>query len=499
MPELSIPPLGALAPDADSAEVVAALIDSVDRVGARLDPLAIDAAHALPEGLLSQLAELGLFGLSLPEAHGGFGFSLWECASVTAALARHDRSVATTVGLHLGLGTRGLVAFGSQEQLARWVPVLSSGEVIAAFAATEPGAGSDLGAIQTRAIESEGMLHVDGSKIFVTNGALARLFTIAASTPGLGGARRGQGLLLLTLDDPGLEVGAEEVKLGLRGSSTTSLSLDGVVVPRDRLLGEPGKGSEHLSHVLAWGRSLMAAGCCGTGHAALDAMQRHCAERVQFRRPIEKLPVVAAQLEDARALLFSMEALVRHTAAEPAALHTRSLAAKVHCSEGSWELADRAVQLHGGSGYIEETGVALMLRDARITRIFEGANDVLRVHMGLLATMGVPRADLASVGSLGLAADALAHEVARVADDLKRRKGARLGGAHVELHALGTLAMLTASADAAVLRAAHEDTTDARSLAARWLDQATARCLAPLRALSPERTGITSVPSELHP
>ncbi|RME28796.1 MAG: hypothetical protein D6798_01550 [Deltaproteobacteria bacterium] len=499
MPEPTIPPLGDLAPDAESAEVVGALIDSVDRLGAGLDARAIDAAHALPEGLLSRLAELGLFGLSLPEEHGGFGFSLWECASVTAALARHDRSVATTVGLHLGLGTRGLVAFGSPEQHARWVPPLASGEMIAAFAATEPGAGSDLGAIATRAVETDGMFRVDGSKIFVTNGGLAGLFTIAASTPGLGGARRGQGLLLLHVDDPGVEVGAEEVKLGLRGSSTTSLSLDGVVVPRDRLLGEPGKGAAHLSHVLAWGRSLMAAGCCGTGHAALDAMQRHCASRVQFHRPIEKLPVVAAQLADARALLFSMEALVRHTAADPEALPTRSLAAKVHCSEGAWELADRAVQLHGGSGYIEETGVALLLRDARITRIFEGANDVLRVHMGLLATMGVPRQDLAPLGSLGLAADALAAEVDRVAADLKRRKGARLGGAHVELHALGSLVALVSSVDAAVLRAAHEQTSEARNLAVRWLDQATARCLAPLRALSPDRVGIQSVPTELHP
>lgn len=473
-----IPPLGALAPDPESAEVVAALCDSVDRVGARIDARAIDRDHAIPAALLDELSALGLAGLSLPAEHGGFGFGLWETGAVIARLAMYDRSVATTLGLHLGLGSRGLVRWGTPAQQARWLPRMATGEVLAAFAATEPDAGSDLGALRTRLAEEGEGLRVDGAKIYVTNGGLAGLYTIATASPGMGGARRGQSVVVLERGDPGLEVGAEEDKLGLRGSSTTSLNLDAVSVPADRLLGQAGQGAQMLAHILAWGRTVMAAGCCGTGAAAIAAARRHCAVRVQFGRPLDHLAVVADQLELAAARLYTMEALVRHASWQPAELDTRSLAAKVYCSEGACELADLAVQLHGGAGFIEETGVALLLRDARVTRIFEGANDVLRIHMGLIeATLAPPRPPLAALGTVGEAADALAAAVSARVREARAALGARLGGAHVVLHRLGALVLLRAATDAAALRAAHEGTTEAESLAARWAERAHAESL----------------------
>ena len=510
MPEVSIrtedrwPPLGALAPNPEEADIVASLQETIDRLGKGIDPQRIDQEHRVPADLLGELAELGMMGLSLPEEHGGYGLSLWATGTAVARLAMYDRSVATTVGLHLGLGTRGLVRFGTPEQHARWLPDLAAGRKLAAFAATEPEAGSDLGALRTKVVpvfEGSDRLQVDGSKIFVTNGGLATYFTILAASPGLGGARRGQSVLMLEKDDPGMVVGAEEVKLGLRGSSTTTLSIDGVQIGYDRIIGQPGQGSQQAAHILAWGRTAMAAGCCGTGRAAIDAAVKHTAQREQFGRPLKDLPVVAAQLDLAEAQLFAMEATVRWASWDPATLETRSLAAKVFNSEGSWELADLSVQLHGGSGFIEETGVALILRDARITRIFEGANDVLRIHMGLLQAMDLPRASLAGRSMLGARADELALALQSRAHRLKERLGARLGGAHTLLHLLGSVAVLTASCDAAVLRAAHQASAIAQTRAERWVTEAHRRALPLLAALDdglaqlPERHKRSSNPS----
>lgn len=386
-----------LRPDDD---VVAAFVDSLDRLAHdHIRAARIDEAHHIPASLRAALAEVGAFGLSLPEAHGGFGFRLKQVCTVIAALARHDRSVATTVGLHLGLGTRGLVAFGSDTLKAAELPALAAGTRIAAFATTEPEAGSDLSAVRTRAVADGDTLRVDGTKIYVTNGGFADTLTITASTPDLGGRRRGHSLLLLHRDDPGVEIGAEEVKLGLRGSSTTAVHLDGVRLPMGRVVGTPGEGMTHLAHVLMWGRTVMAAGCVGTAIAAEAAALRHVHTRRQFGKTLGEMDVVRAQLADLRALRTAAAAVVARVD-EDGVPETervaRSLVAKVFSSEAAWESADLAVQLHGGAGFIEDTGVALLLRDARIPRIFEGANDVLRIHLGFLEAAGrsVPESPL---------------------------------------------------------------------------------------------------------
>lgn len=466
----------------DEADLVSSLIDSVDRYARdRIDARGIDRAHQIAPSVLRDLAEIGLFGLSIPERWGGAGLSMRAIADVTTALARHDRSVATTVGLHLGLGTRGLVAFGSEAQHERWLPDLAAGDSIAAFATTEPDAGSDLAAIRTRALLRDGALHVDGGKVFVTNGGFADLYTITASTPGLGGARRGHGLLVLERGDPGVRAGAEEDKLGLRGSSTTTLHLDGVVVPKDRLIGPPGEGMAQLAHVLAWGRTLMAAGCIGTAEAAISAATFHTSERKQFGKALDRFEVVQDQLADMAALRFAMVALVRDVTAlehDPAALLARSVAVKVLCSEAAWEIADVAVQLHGGSGFVEETGVALLLRDARITRIFEGANDVLRIHLGLTeATNPREPASLAAHGPIGLEADAFVARIKSFRTALTSTHGVRLLGKQRLLHRLGQLVVLRDAVHAAVRHA-----SDDPDRAARWLSLARQRSLVLLEA-----------------
>lgn len=481
------------ASDTFETTAVEALLCTVDRFCTRhVSARAIDADAQVDRRVLDGLAELGLFGLSIPESHGGFGLSLGSVGEVVAGLARHDRAVATSVGLHLGLGTRGLVAFGTGALRDAWLPALAAGAKIAAFATTEAGAGSDLGAIRTRGVEEGGRLCLDGEKIFVTNGGFADVFTITASTPGFGGRRKGHSLVLLARED-GLVTGPEENKLGLRGSSTTTLNLDGVRVGMERIIGAPGDGMGHLAHVLAWGRTVMAAGCRGTARAALDLTDEHVATRRQFGRVLASMDVVRAQLAALHAQEYAMTALVRHASAQsdPMRLAVLSGSAKVFATEATWAIVDGALQLHGGPGYIEETGVALLLRDSRITRIFEGANDVLRVHRGLVeATEGLSRAHVqAPEGHLALAAraDALHAGVTGWRGELAELHGARLLARPALLHALGEAAILRDATDAAV-RGVTSDLEAAR--AEIWLYEAESRFSALLRA-RPDPTLLT--------
>ncbi len=331
----------------------------------------IDANHHIPREVLEGLAELGLFGVTLPEAFGGAGLSAQAATRVVAALAEFDRSVATTVGLHLGLGTRGLVAWGSPVQQARWLPGLASGATIAAFATTEPNAGSDLSALECNARPTATGHSLTGSKLYVTNGGFCGLMTVTASTPGLNGAARGTSLFLVDPTLPGVSRHPEERKLGLRGSSTTAFSFDDCALSHDALLGEPGSGARALAHLLSWGRLLLSAGCVGTARAALATTLEHVTTRRQFRRKLIEHEVVQQQLTRAWALLTAMSALVTRAAqaeADHAALMRLTTSAKVFCSEAAGQLTDLALQLHGGSGYIEETGLALLVRDARVTQ-----------------------------------------------------------------------------------------------------------------------------------
>lgn len=367
-------------------EVLATILPETTRFcRAELDAGRVDHEAAIPRRVLDGLAALGLFGLTLPEAHGGAGLSLAAACRVVATVAGYDRSVAVSLGLHLGLGTRGLVRYGSPTQHERWLPSLAEGSRIAAFSTTEAGAGSDLSSLRTTGVlDGDGRhLVVSGEKVYVTNGGFAGLYTLAISTPGLGGAQRGQSLVLVERGDAGFSVQREEKKLGLKGSSTTGLLLEDVRLDLDRLLGEAGQGAKMLQHILSWGRTLMSAGCVGTAQEAIRRAMDHVSTRRQFGRPLGALEVVREHLARMSALSFAMEALVDEVAREPEeSLAVRSLAAKVFASEQGWRVVDQALQLHGGSGFIEETGLAVMLRDLRVTRIFEGANDVLLTHLG---------------------------------------------------------------------------------------------------------------------
>ncbi len=488
------------AADADEAEILELVLGSVGRWASEaLDDAVIDAEALISREILRDAAELGLFGLAVPESHGGAGLSMAAVARVVEALAAHDRSVATTVGLHGGLGLRGLLRFGSRAQHDRWLPDLATGDTIAAFAATEAGAGSHIAGLTTTATPApDGTLTLDGEKVFVTNGGLASVFTVLARTPGLGAARKGCSLLLLDRDMPGISIGPEEHKLGIRGSSTTTVSFAGVHVTPDRVIGEPGAGLQELDDVLSWGRTLMSAGCLGTARTAVRATVDYVNERQQFGRPIARFDQVRRRVAHMNVDLRVMESLVRLTTAlsdvGDGDIGWSSSVTKVMASESTWHIVDDAIQLHGGTGFIEETGLARLLRDCRITRIFEGANDVLRVHIAAgLSSSQAPELTGRVAAPLREAAqvyDTLSHSLTATVGRLRSRHRLRLIQRQLALAGIADAAMATWALMAHLLRLDAElgATTDsgrqsgleleARFAAARLSQRATTALLA---------------------
>jgi alkylation response protein AidB-like acyl-CoA dehydrogenase len=334
------------------------------------------------------------------------------------------------VGLHAGLGTRGIVELGSPSLRARWLPALAAGDCIASFGATEAGAGSALAAVQTIGRLDDGEMLLDGEKSYVTNGGFAGLFTLLVRTPGLGG-ERGYSLVCVPGHAPGLSRGAEEDKLGIRASSTVTVSLQGVRVGLDHVLGVAGQGLAQAQVLLAWGRLLMSAGCVGAARGALDATLSYVRERRQFGSPIGEFGASRAHVAWMASRVHAMEALVRASAQEHSAgesIDLDAMVAKVFCSEGAFQVCDRAVQLHGALGFLEATGVPRILRDTRVTRIFEGANDVLLLRIAAAVLAEPTRENLGrrmKISTLPSAQtlDDLDRALVRTADGIRKRWG----------------------------------------------------------------------------
>ncbi len=409
----------------EEAEVLELLLPQLERFLARdVDAAAIDRDGHIPEAVRRGAGELGLFGLTIPADAGGSGMSLASACRVVSSIAQVDRSVAIMVGLHAGLGTQGIVQHGSAELQRQWLPRLASGECIASFAATEASAGSDLGAIRTVGEATTDGLRISGEKSYVTNGGFAGLFTVLVRTPGIGGDR-GSSVVCIPRTSAGVEIGREEDKLGIRGSSTVTVRFDGTVIPWSHVLGEAGRGIELTNGLLAWGRTLMSAGCVGTARGALEQTVAYVQARRQFGRTVGDFGATRAHVAFMASRVAAMDAIVRSVARDQgrgAPIETTSAIAKVFTSESAFDVCDRAVQLHGALGFLEPTGVARQLRDCRITRIFEGANDVLLVRIGAarLATRATPSlVEIARETTL----DALARRFDAAVADVRSRLG----------------------------------------------------------------------------
>jgi len=355
----------------------------------RVAPVAeeLDRESRFPYELVAEMAELGLLGIPFPEEYGGGGGDTVSYAIAIEELTRVDSSVAITVAAHTSLGTMPIFLFGTEEQRQEWLPQLASGERLAAFGLTEPGAGSDAGATRTTAELRDRQWVVNGSKIFITNAGTDVTACVAIT------ARTGEeeiSNLIVPNGTPGYEISAPMKKLGWRASDTRALSFVDCAVPEGNILGERGKGFRQFLEILDGGRISVAAMGVGLAQGAYDLAFAYAREREQFGRPIAsfqaiqfKLADMATEIEAGRALVYKSAWLKdqgRPFAREAAM-------AKLFTGELSHRVVNWALQIHGGYGYMDESTVSRLYRDQKILEIGEGTNEVQRMviarHLGL--------------------------------------------------------------------------------------------------------------------
>jgi short/branched chain acyl-CoA dehydrogenase len=355
----------------------------------RVAPVAaeLDREARFPYELVAELAGLGLMGMTIPEEYGGAGADTVSYAIAIEELTRIDSSVAITVAAHHSLGTLPIYYFGSEEQRREWLPRLASGERLAAFGLTEPDAGSDAGATRTRAELRDGQWVVNGSKIFITNAGtdVSACVTITART-----GEDEISNVIVPNGTPGYTISPPMHKLGWRASDTRELSFEDCAVPERNLLGPRGEGFRQFLQVLDGGRISVAAMGVGLAQGAYDLARAYAAERRQFGRPIAKFQAVQFQLADMAVEIEAGRQLVYRAAWLKDQGRDFALAAaqaKLYTGELSHRVANTALQLHGGYGFMDESAISRLYRDQKILEIGEGTNEVQRMviarHLGL--------------------------------------------------------------------------------------------------------------------
>jgi alkylation response protein AidB-like acyl-CoA dehydrogenase len=380
-------------PTVQEKETLGAVLATLKAMLARRerDFAAWDAAATMPPEFVRELKEAGLFGLVVPEAHGGLAFGATAYSRVIQEIGRYDASTAVTVGAHSSIGMRGLLLFGTDEQKARYLPRLATGELVAAFCLTEPGAGSDAAGIKTTAVRDGDSWILNGEKIWITNGGLADFFTVFAKT-----SLEGRGHItafVVTRDMAGVTTGPHEDKLGIRASSTTTVAFQDVRVPAANVLGEVGKGFKVAMRILNAGRTGLGGGSVGGMKRLIELAARHARERVQFGRPIATFETIRHKIGQMVVDCYAAESVVNLVAGlvdrgyEEVAVE--SAISKVLATESLWRTADEALQIAGGAGYMSELPYGRALRDSRINRIFEGTNEILRLFVALAAVNDV--------------------------------------------------------------------------------------------------------------
>ena len=338
--------------------------------------------HKAPE-VLRQLGELGLLGVIVPEQHGGAGLGATALCVIVEQLARVDAGISVAVAVQAGLVCAPLIRAGTASQQAEWLPRLASGELLGAYALTEPDVGSDTAALRTRAErQADGSYRLTGSKTWISNGGIADCFIVFARTGGEGA--RGVSAFVTGRGD-GLEVGAEIPKLGLHTSSTVELTYDGFAVPADCLIGEEGTGLKLALATLDGGRITIAAQACGIAQAAIDLAVQYATERTAFGGPIARFQGVQFPIADVAARLAAARLLMYRAAAmrDAGLPHGREGAmAKLVASRVAVDAADVCVQTLGGYGYSAEFAAERYYRDAKITELYEGTSQIQRLVIG---------------------------------------------------------------------------------------------------------------------
>jgi len=363
-------------------DTLSQLVGTVRRfVSERLRPLEAQVSESdeVPDDVVAEMRALGLFGLSIPEEYGGLGLTMAEECLVAIELGRTSPAFRSTFGTNVGIGSQGLVMYGSPEQKAKWLPGIASGAVVTSFALTEPEAGSDSAAVRTRARLDGETYVLDGQKIFITNADKAGLFTVLARTGPPGSGAKGISAFLVPREAAGLAVGKPERKMGQQGTHVCTLSFDDVRIPVENRLGPEGEGFGIAMRVLERGRLHIAALCCGTAERLIDDSVAYATTRRQFGKPIADFQLVQAMIADSVTESHAARALVLDTARRMDSgekVTGRISASKYFASEMVGRVADRAVQIHGGAGYVAEYGIERFYRDVRLFRIYEGTSQI---------------------------------------------------------------------------------------------------------------------------
>jgi len=368
-------------------ETLSMVLESVDRFleDKSADFQNWDNSGAQPPEYIQSLRELGLFGLVIPEAYEGIGLSNSAYSRVVQQSSRYDASTSLTIGAHSSIGMKGLLLFGNDEQKARYLPRLASGELIAAFCLTESGSGSDAGSIRTHAVQNDdGTWTLDGEKIWITNGGFADFFTVFARTDGESGKLSA---FLVERAFAGVSSGKKEDKMGIRASATTSVRFDKVRLPAENLLGTPGKGFKIAMAILNNGRTGLGGGCVGGMKACIELAARQADERKQFGQRIAEFGLIKEKIAQMSVDCFAAESVVSMVAGMIDAGHedysVEAAISKVFATEAMWRAANEALQVAGGSGYMKELPYERVVRDSRINMIFEGTNEILRLFIAL--------------------------------------------------------------------------------------------------------------------
>jgi acyl-CoA dehydrogenase len=364
-------------------ETLNVLLDMLRRfVRERLIPNeeAVVETDEIPAEIATEMKELGLFGLTIPEEYGGLGVTMEEEALVVMELCHASPAFRSLIGTTVGIGSQGILFDGTEEQKRQHLPRLARGDAIASFALTEPEAGSDAASLRTTAVRDGDHYVVNGTKRYITNAMYASLFTLMARTDPADKSAGGISAFIVEAGTPGITLGKRDRKMGQRGAITCDVVFDNCRVPAANLIGGvEGRGFKTAMKVLDKGRIHLAAVCVGVAERILEEALRYAAERKQFGQRIAEFQLVQAMLADSKAELYAARCMVLDAARrrdDGLPVSTEASCAKMFASEMCGRVADRAVQIHGGAGYMSEYAVERLYRDARLFRIYEGTTQI---------------------------------------------------------------------------------------------------------------------------
>ncbi len=368
------------------AETLAQFTDTIRRyVRERLIPMEqeVEEADAIPDEIAAEMREMGLFGLSIPEEYGGIGLNMSEEVAIAYELGYTSPAFRSVFGTNVGIGSQGILIDGTEAQKQKYLPKMATGEIVGSFALTEPDVGSDAGSVKCKAVKDGDHYILNGTKRFITNAPKAHVFTLMARTGTPEEGARGVTAFLVDANLDGIELGPKDKKMGQRGTSTCDVILNNVRVHKDQIIGGiEGLGFKTAMKVLDRGRLHISAIACGAARRLIDESVTFAIERKQFGQRVADFQLIQAMLADSEAEWLAAKSMVEAVAKkkdEGAISPKEAASCKLFSTEMVGRVADRAVQIHGGAGYMNEYVVEHFYRDVRLFRLYEGTSQIQQI------------------------------------------------------------------------------------------------------------------------